>query len=165
MIRVYISRDGGSMADVLRTPDPTEAEAHYLHLVQQRTEEPATVVVHPPRGDARCAPGRYRIDRAWAMEARESDPDRRAQLWAPASAWTGPTPWQLRALPAASGLSGAEIARRIGVEVRTWRRWLSEEDAQGTRIPYTAWIAALRMAGLLPDDELRGAPAEVGHGP
>lgn len=158
MIRIYLRHADGSMEQVERVSDPTEAEAHYLRLVQTRTAGPASIIVDPkPRLPGVVEQAQYRTDRDWPAEvAREHVLERRAQLWAPASAWVGPTPFQLRAVVTASGESGSEIARRIGVTPRQWRRWLSDPDEGASRIPYAAWVAALRLTGLLPDDEHAG---------
>lgn len=162
MIRVWIASPSGGMSEVLRTDSPIDAEAHYLRLARVRTAEPASLTIDPGRGHPEVAPARYRLDASWHPSApREQVPERWRQLWAPAQQWEGPTPEQLRGLVEASGISGAEIARRIGVEPRSWRRWLSdpEEVGQGTRISYSAWVAALRLTGLLPGDEHQAAGA------
>ena len=147
MIRVYI-HDPDGMSEALRTSDLVEAEAHYLRLVQRRGSPPRAVVIH---GDP-VAEGRYRID-AERPAVREESGERYRQLWAPPrEGWTGPTPEQLRGLVVAAGVSGSEIARRIGVTPRQWRTWTS--DAPGlARIPYASWVAALRLTGMLPEGE------------
>lgn len=157
MWRVMLTVGSGGETQQMETlSSPAEAEALYLRLIQDRQKKAAAVHIVPARAaqalDAVVAPGRYRVDRKWKL-ARELEHDRWHQLWAPASEWVGPTPWQLRALPIASGLSGSEIARRIGVGPRQWRRWLSDPDSHATRIPYAAWVAALCLTGLLPDGE------------
>lgn len=157
MIRIHVRHADGSLHEEERTTDPVEAEAHYLRLVQTRTDHPASVILHVPRGqDLIVEPAQYRIDRGWPAEvAREHVLERQRQLWAPADRWEGPTAFQLRGLVLAAGVSGAELARRIGVEPRTWRRWLSDPDSDGAgkRIPYATWVAVLRLSGLLPEGE------------
>ncbi|MEQ9078162.1 MAG: helix-turn-helix transcriptional regulator [Sandaracinaceae bacterium] len=135
--------------DRLVALDPVEAEAYYLTLCQRREADPTSVVV---AGDL-ISRGRYQLAREHGGP-RESDPTRYAQMWAAADqGWVGPTPEQLRGLVRASGLSGSEIARRIGVTPRAWRRWLADPSEGQTRIPYAAWVAALRVTGMLPDGE------------
>jgi hypothetical protein len=154
-MRIWIASPSGGMSEVLTTASPVEAEAHYLRLAMVRTPEPASLTIDPMRGDL-VAPARYRLDAGWHAGApREQLVERWRQLWAPADQWAGPTPEQLRGLVAASGMSGSEIARHIGVQPRTWRRWLADPEGEASHVPisYSTWIAALRLTGLLPDDE------------
>lgn len=61
-----------------------------------------------------------------------------------------PTPADVRALKAASGLTGRELCILVGIEdQRTWRRWSQDSDAPGSRqIPYSAWRLLLLELGL-----------------
>lgn len=60
-----------------------------------------------------------------------------------------PTPEQVR--EAFEGYTGAEIAEMLGVDPRSVRRWLQEEDASGARaIPYAAWRLFLILTAAVP---------------
>lgn len=56
--------------DVLNTPDPAEAEAHYERLKGVRTEGPGAVLLVSP-DPVRYPNGRYRTDRVWHGGHRE----------------------------------------------------------------------------------------------
>jgi hypothetical protein len=155
MMRIWIASPSGGMSEVLTTSSAIEAEAHYLRLALRRTPEPASLTIDPMRSDL-VASARYRLDADWHPSApREQVVERWRQLWADAEQWVGPTPEQLRGLVEASGMSGGDIARSVGVNPRTWRRWLSDPEGEASHVPisYSTWVAALRLTGLLPDDE------------
>lgn len=158
-MRVWIAHPDGSLEETITTGDPVEAEAAYLRLCSRRLPGACALVIDPQRNPL-VLPARYRLDAEWpAFAPREQVAERWRQLWAPAAQWDGPTPEQLRGLVHASGVSGAELARRIGVETRTWRHWLSDpESRQPTRIGYAAWVAVLRLSGLCPADEMQAPP-------
>lgn len=137
MTRVYVADASGSMEHVCRASSPQEAEEAYLRLVQRRETRPCAVVVDPGRTGL-VSPARYRLDVAWPGQ-REEVTERWRELWAPPGQWTGPTHWQLRSLVDASGVSGSEIARRVGIEPRSWRRYLADPDsgAAAQAIPWS----------------------------
>jgi len=151
-IRVHIHAPSGQMIERLTTEDPHLAEGHYLRLAQRRDLPAHAVVVHDSTG--LLADARYRLDPDWPGAPREQVPERYRRMWAtPPDGWTGPTTEQLRGLIASIDMSGAEVARRIGVAPRQWRRWLADPKAGQSRIPYPAWVTALRVTGWLPADE------------
>jgi transcriptional regulator with XRE-family HTH domain len=55
-----------------------------------------------------------------------------------------PDPVYLRGLIARSGLTQREVARRLGVEPRTVRRWLT--DPPQVQCPYSAQVALETLA-------------------
>lgn len=60
--------------------------------------------------------------------------------------WTTPSGAEIKAALAIAGLSQTAFARRIGVDDRTVRRWVAEED--GKTIPFLAWSFLVAKAGL-----------------
>lgn len=151
MFRVF-RQEGSSheRLDLVQADHPIEAEEAYFRLCRVRTEGAGRVCVRPAPGLEVAVPrGDYRTDAAW-RGPREQDPARFAQIWAtPPEGWTGPSPFQVRAAARVAGWSGAEAARRLGVDGRTWRYWV--KCGQGPRIPWTAWFALLTLAGLSPE--------------
>jgi transcriptional regulator with XRE-family HTH domain len=57
-----------------------------------------------------------------------------------------PDPAYLRGLIARSGLTQREVARRLGVEPRTVRRWLT--DPPQVQCPYSAQVALEMLADV-----------------
>jgi hypothetical protein len=145
MIRVFRTEGDESLLDVLRTYDPIEAEAHYLRLIQTRTDGPGVVIVNAPRRPD-VLPARYRTDRDWPAE-REQEAERREQQWTSGL----PTVPQIRAMALVACLSGAQAAALVGAsDSRTWRRWTGGERA----MPPAAYWWLLVATGLHP--EFRG---------
>ncbi|HGW4499657.1 helix-turn-helix domain-containing protein [Stutzerimonas nitrititolerans] len=60
--------------------------------------------------------------------------------------WPVPTGDEIRAALAIAGWSQTEFARRIGVDDRTVRRWILEEE--GKTIPFLAWSFLIARGGL-----------------
>lgn len=60
--------------------------------------------------------------------------------------WMTPTGNEIRAALAIAGWSQTEFARRIGVDDRTVRRWVLEEE--GKTIPFLAWSFLVAKSGL-----------------
>lgn len=151
MIRVHIRSASGSLSERLVTADPVEAEAHYLRLVQRRTEAPVAVILHAQEPGI-ILPARYRLDTSWPADVhREDEQERRETQWLRGP----PTPAMIRALGKVAGLSGrmaAEIAGldsgRTSVDAgRTWRRWIAGDS----RMPPATYWWILVTCGLHPD--------------
>lgn len=128
-IKVLLRR-GEETAQRVSTRDPVEAECAYLRWAMLREDGPAAVTVHSTEPE--LAPeGHYRLDADW-RSPREQEPDR-AGLWTPtAEDYAPPTPAQLRAAAQLLGLSGAEMARRLGITGRQWRYWVAADTERRT---------------------------------
>ena len=116
--------------------DPVEAEATYLRVCSTvRTDGPGAVKISsriPGVPDAY-----FRLDRDWDT-GREQHPERMGIWTDTAEGYTVPTLFQLRGAARALGLSGEEIARRLGVTGRLWRYWLADETER-RETPWMAW--------------------------
>ena len=61
---------------------------------------------------------------------------------------------QVKILKSKSGLSGAELAKLVGVEPRTFRKWIAPTEAKNsTNIPYSAWRLLLIELGIVKSEE------------
>jgi len=58
--------------------------------------------------------------------------------------WSPPTGDEIKAALSMAGWTGMDLARRIGVDPRTGRRWTGDEK----HIPYAAWCVLCVEAGL-----------------
>ncbi len=58
--------------------------------------------------------------------------------------WAQPTGNEVRELLKTAQLTGSKAAAIVGVNPRTIRKWVGEEQ----RIPYTAWAVLAEVAGL-----------------
>lgn len=69
----------------------------------------------------------------------------RQQVLAPFSAkWPQPTGNEVRTLLQMADLTGSKAAALVGVNPRTIRKWVGEEQ----RIPYASWALLAQAAGF-----------------
>ena len=61
--------------------------------------------------------------------------------------WLVPTGDEMRQVKTMSGKTGAELAKMVGVDGRTIRKWIGNE----TKIPYSAWRILVYSVRLIPD--------------
>lgn len=147
MIRVYTSgQDGRIQGEIAYAKSPVEAEALYWRLCAQRTAGPGVVHIHPASPvDLAVATGRYRIDADW-RGPRELDADRWQRLWALPMARTGPwggvRPHEIQGIIDAAGWPQTIAAQMMGVNERSFRRWVLGERA----MDYPTWVLLRDLA-------------------
>ena len=118
--------------------NPIEVESAYLRVCSQVRTKGAGAVKIPAEPTGIIDPAYFRLDLDWQGE-REQDHRRRGLWTVTAEGYQVPTPFQLRGAAHLLGLSGEEIARRLGITGRLWRYWLAEETER-REIPFTAWF-------------------------
>src|SRR5690554_1449059 len=76
--------------------------------------------------------------------------------------YKAPTFEDVRALKALSGETGSELAARLGVDARAWRRWTAPPGSVSAHaIPYPAWRLLLIELGVVEGRDESRAPVKV----
>jgi hypothetical protein len=79
-----------------------------------------------------------------------SDPNENTLLLFSDPNYQQPTPNDVRAVIKKMGISGSEVAARVGVSSDTVRKWQASPESSGFKpIPYAPWRLLLIDAGLV----------------
>jgi hypothetical protein len=70
--------------------------------------------------------------------------------------YSSPNHVQLREFMAEYGLTGADVAKAVGIDSRSVRRWTAPQDQAGARsMPWAAWMLLQLYVGAITVDEYR----------